>query len=160
MHLKREKITKKRLFKLKEDNLMFITNPGRMGDEDGCTFIIQKGKIVKRFICYRVSGLMYSKNSEITLDDLEKVFPKWIEAWNNSSNKEYDGKYNYVYMGYGNGLCVDKSLYNIFKLELEHVIRIKKSLNEVEDEKSIIYNSWEEAVEQMARRHNIIIKYE
>ena len=27
---------------LKEENLMFITNPGRMGDEDGSTFIIKE----------------------------------------------------------------------------------------------------------------------
>jgi hypothetical protein len=160
MQLKREKITKKKLYRLKEDNLMFITNPGRMGDEDGCTFIIQKGKIVKRFVCYRVSGWMNNKTPEITLDDMEKVFPKWIEAWNNSTNKEYDGKYKYIYMGFGNGLCVDKSLYDIFKLELEHQIRLKKELHEYSDEYSTIYNSWEEVVEKMARRHNIIVRCE
>ena len=35
---------------------MFITNPGRMGDEDGIAFIIKRGN---EFTIYRVDGLMY-----------------------------------------------------------------------------------------------------
>jgi len=35
------KISKFKLIKIDEDDLMFITNPGRMGDEDGMTFIIK-----------------------------------------------------------------------------------------------------------------------
>lgn len=34
-------ISKDDFYKLKEENLMFITNPGRMGDEDGSTFIMK-----------------------------------------------------------------------------------------------------------------------
>ena len=41
-----QSITREELFKLKEDNLMFITNPGRMGDIGGSTFIIKKEKNV------------------------------------------------------------------------------------------------------------------
>ncbi len=32
---KYNKISKSEFLKLKEDNLLFITNPGRMGNEDG-----------------------------------------------------------------------------------------------------------------------------
>ncbi len=35
--MKINQIKKEKNFKLNEDNLMFITNPGRMGDEDGAT---------------------------------------------------------------------------------------------------------------------------
>ena len=76
-------------------------------------YLLNKNHLSKKLLPVHFANYYSGKNSEITLDDLEKVFPKWIEAWNNSSNKEYDGKYNYVYMGYGNGLCVDKSLYNM-----------------------------------------------
>jgi hypothetical protein len=49
-------ISKKDFLNLNEDNLMFITNPGRMGDEDGTTFIIKNGK---ELIVYRIDGWMY-----------------------------------------------------------------------------------------------------
>ena len=35
------KVTDEDIKKFNEDNLMFITNPGRMGDEDGSTFVIK-----------------------------------------------------------------------------------------------------------------------
>ena len=35
-------ISKKDFFSIKEDDLMLITNHGRMGDENGSTFLIQK----------------------------------------------------------------------------------------------------------------------
>ena len=42
------KISKKDFMNLKEDNLMFITNPGRMGDEDGSTFVRKEDNKYKR----------------------------------------------------------------------------------------------------------------
>ena len=36
------KISSDDFFKINEDDLMFITNPGRMGDEDGSTFVVKK----------------------------------------------------------------------------------------------------------------------
>ncbi len=47
------KISKKEFLKLNENDLMFITNPGRMGDEDGTTFIIKHGN---EFNIYRIDG--------------------------------------------------------------------------------------------------------
>ncbi len=54
--LKTNKITKKEFLKIDEDNVMFITNPGRMGDEDGITFIVKDNN---DYNIYRVSGWMY-----------------------------------------------------------------------------------------------------
>lgn len=61
------------------------------GDEDGSTFIM--------------------KEDFITIDEMFEQFPKWKEAWQNCNNEEYDGKYIYVYMGFGKGIFVDKSIY-------------------------------------------------
>ena len=55
------KITKSDFLKLNEEDLMFITNPGRMGDEDGSTFIIKKEN---ELTIYRVDGWMYRKIGE------------------------------------------------------------------------------------------------
>ena len=42
MHsLKINKILKPDFLKLEEESIMFITNPGRMGDEDGITFVVK-----------------------------------------------------------------------------------------------------------------------
>ena len=51
--LEPKKISREEFFKLSEDDLMFITNPGRMGDEDGTTFIVKKDN---NYICYRIDG--------------------------------------------------------------------------------------------------------
>ena len=50
------KITIDEFLKLDENNLMFVTNPGRMWDEDGSYFIIKENN---KFIAYRISGWMY-----------------------------------------------------------------------------------------------------
>ena len=55
------KISKSDFLKLDEKDLMFITNPGRMGDEDGSTFIIRQDD---DYIIYRVEGWMYPKAGE------------------------------------------------------------------------------------------------
>ena len=49
-------ISKKDFFSIKEDDLMLITNPGRMGDENGSTFLIQKDN---QYILYRIDRWMY-----------------------------------------------------------------------------------------------------
>ena len=45
MRFKSNKISKKDFLYINEEDVMFITNPGRMGDEDGSTFIIKQDKI-------------------------------------------------------------------------------------------------------------------
>lgn len=54
-------ITKEEFLKLNEDNLMFITNPGRMWDEDGISFVMKENNT---FTLYRVDGWMYDERTE------------------------------------------------------------------------------------------------
>ena len=60
------KITKSDFLKLNEEDLMFITNPGRMGDEDGSTFIIKKEN---ELTIYRVNG-----NGDYLLRDIRQYW--------------------------------------------------------------------------------------
>ena len=64
-------LSKEEFLKLKEDDIMFITNPGRMGDEDGITFVVKQGS---KLVIYRVDGWMYpnrnrNKEEYISLED-------------------------------------------------------------------------------------------
>ena len=151
--LKENKITKTDFKKIKEDNVLFITNPGRMGDEDGTTFIIRKEN---ELIMYRIDGWMYpiqEKEYQITMAETAKQFPEWLEAWKHGSDKEYNGKYKYIYMGFGNGLCVDKTIYNEFEPYLNS--RIDEYLKDSSPEEkeglkyAETYNVWEKAVINM-----------
>ena len=151
------KISKLDFQQLNEDNIMFITNPGRMGDEDGSTFVVKNGNI---FTIYRVSGWMYSSKEDrdsedyISLGDASKQFPKWMETWEHWNDKNYQGKYKYLYMGFGNGLCVDNSIYDEFKPYLD-------SLSEkyLEDMKyAVIINVWENALMEMVKDKKYVIK--
>ena len=152
------KISKEDFLKLNEDDAMFITNPGRMGDEDGSTFIIKQDNDFK---IYRIDGWMYRNNdlkeSEyISLQDASKQFPKWYETWKNSNDKNYKGKYTYIYMGFGNGLSVDNSIFNEYKPYLDE--KVEKYLEEKEDKESLkfaaIINSWESAFINMIKNKN------
>lgn len=143
------KIKREDFFKINEDDVMFITNPGRMGDDDGSTFIIMKDN---KYKIYRLNGWMYrgkdfNENEHISLNDALKQFPKWHEAWENGGNENYKGKYKYLYMGFGNGLSVDRTIYNKFKPYLDE--KVEEYLKDKEDKESVkyaaIYNVWKEA---------------
>ena len=143
------KIVKDDFLKINEEDVMFITNPGRMGDEDGITFIVNKNN---EFKIYRVSGWMYKDNTInekefISLNDAIKQFPKWYETWKNYNNKKYKGKYKHLYMGFGNGLSIDISIYKEFKPYLDR--EVDKYLEDEDDKKALqyaaIFNSWEKA---------------
>ena len=143
------KISKSDFLKINEDDVMFITNPGRMGDEDGSTFIVKQGN---NFKAYRLNEWMYRSNNfnesnHISLNDAKKQFPKWYETWKNSNNKDYKGKYKYLYMGFGNGLSIDNSIYKEFKPYLDK--KVQEYLKDEKDKESLkyaaIYNTWEEA---------------
>lgn len=148
--LEPKNISRNDFFHLKEENLMFITNPGRMGDEDGSTFIIKDGD---NYIPYRISGWMYGdRNSEnfISYGEMIEQFPKWKETWHNWNNEKYDGKYIYIYMGFGNGLSVDKSIYEEYKpYLLEEIKKMKEKDGEKEEKPSMYYRAWKLAVEKM-----------
>lgn len=156
------KISKLEFVKLNEKDLMFITNPGRMGDEDVLTFIIKHGN---ELIIYRVDGWMYRKEGEkeeISLDDTINQFPKWLEAWKHGNEKEYNGKYKYLYMGFGNGLSVDNSIYNEFEPFLNNLV--DKYLEDKKDEEkeglkyAAIYNVWEKAFINMVNDKRYVLK--
>ena len=159
-NIKIHKISKSELLNLNEDNLLFITNPGRMGDEDGLTFIIRYDN---ELTIYRIDGLLYSKeeNGDILLMDIEKQFPKWFDTWKHSNEKEYKGKYKYLYMGFGNGLSIDNSVYGELKKYLDiYVNSYLEESNSLEKESLkyvAIFNVWKEAFINMANDRGYII---
>ena len=142
------KIKKEDFFKINEDDVLFITNPGRMGDEDGSTFVIKQEE---DYITYRINGWMYPTNEEdrITLEEARKQFPKWSDAWKNGSND----KYQYIYMGFGNGLCVDNLVYEEYKKYLDEDVKdylTSCSRDNKEDlEYAAIFNTWKKSLVRM-----------
>ena len=156
------KIKKSEFIKLNENDLMFITNPGRMGDEDGTTFIIKNNH---EFTIYRIDGWMYKQDGEIldiSLNDVSNQFPKWYETWKNNVENINQGKYKYLYMGFGNGLSVDNSIYNEFEPYLTELV--EKYLENNDEKESLkyaaIYDLWEEAFRNMVNGKGYIIKNE
>ena len=150
------KITIDEFLKLDENNLMFVTNPGRMWDEDGSYFIIKENN---KFIAYRISGWMYGQKepNSVSFDMMCSHFPKWKETWKNYAEENYDGKYKYIYMGFGNGLCVDKRIYEDFNRLLELVIS-KDPMYKTEGKiPALYYNSWEKALLLYVNEKNIEI---
>lgn len=155
-------ISKKELIETNEEDVMFITNPGRMGDEDGITLVIRKDN---DYITYRVEGLMYpnkeiNEKDTISLDVIAKQFPEWFNTWKNCNEKDYHSKYKYIYMGFGNGLCVDNSIYSEFETYLNK--QVEEYLQDETDKESLkyaaIYNTWHKALNEMLKEKNIILK--
>ncbi len=153
--LKTKRISKKDFYNLDEDNLMFITNPGRMGDEDGSTFVIKTGD---SYIPYRIDDMSSSYKQEndsdnyISIDDMYNVFPKWKESWHNySKDAKNDGKYVYIYMGFGNGLCVDKRVYEeYYEYLMEEIKNTGASLDENgQYDPGLYYSLWDQALIKM-----------
>ena len=145
---KLNKISKSDFIKLNEDDLMFITTPGRMGDVDGITFIIKHDN---ELIIYRVEGLMYGNNDEIyniPLSDFEKQFPKW-GSLKKDINKENNEKYKYLYMGFGNGLSIDNRIYREFEPYLNKSVEKYLDNSDSDDKESLrhaaIFKMWKDA---------------
>ena len=152
-----QKITREEFLELNEDDIMFITNPGRMGDEDGIYFVIKENN---NLTFYRVDGWMYGIGKEISLQDAFSKFPNWYYTWNHNKDKNYQGKYKYLYMGFGNGLSVDNRIYNEFKPYLGKLV--EEYLKDKKDKDSLLYaaifNTWKKAVIKMANDKKYIIK--
>ena len=147
------KIRKEDFLKINEDDVMFITYPGRMGDEDGSTFIIKEESNYK---IYRIDGWMYpskdlDESNSISLSEMLKQFPKWNEILEHKDDENYIGKYKYLYMGFGNGLFIDNRVYDDFKPYLDE--EVKEYLDGKEDKESLkyaaIFNTWEDAFSNM-----------
>ncbi len=152
-------ISKTDFLKLNEEDLMFITYPGRMGDEDGSTFVIKQGK---DYVVHRIDGWMYptediDEKEQITLSDTFKQFPLWHEAWKHSRDKDYYGKYTCLYMGFGNRLFVDNSIYSKYEPYLNKLVDeyLEGTEDNIESLKySAIFNTWEEAFVKMIEDNN------
>lgn len=123
-----------------EDNLMFITNPGRMGDMYGSIFVMKEGNTLKEYYCENI----FKSNSIV------EVFPEWKKTIENKDNKS--DKYKYVYMGFGNGLCVDKRIYDKYYPYLFESVK-KDDMYYEEDGDNynpcINYSHWEYALDKM-----------
>ena len=72
------KITKEEFEKLDEKNLIFITNPGRMGDTDGSNFIVKIGNVFyvrdKDFLkseCYKENKKLKEENKKLIKENEE-----------------------------------------------------------------------------------------
>lgn len=160
-----EKLIKSEFLKLKEENVMFITNPGRMGDEDGSNFIVKEGENYK---LYRVDGWMYGNDLDssdyVSSKDVDFLFPQWYAAHAEDFQVIRVGnlpckitpKYVYMYLGFGNTLCIDKSIYNEFAKYLKEEIEIfKKNPNHKNYEiMGIIYNVWLDAFLKLLKDKN------
>ena len=150
-------ITREDFLKLNEDDVMFITNPGRRGDEDGIYFVIKKDNILT---FYRVDGWMYGIGKEISLQDAFKQFPNWYYTWDHNKDKNYKGKYKYLYMGFGNGLSIDNRIYEEYKPYLDKLV--EEYLKDEEDKDKLMYaaifSTWKKAVTNMASDKGYIIK--
>ena len=149
--LKKNSITKEEFVKLNEDNLLFITNPGRQGDVDGSTFVmIDFSNSTPCLKCYRVSGWYMGNLTEndISLDDMLKQFSNWRYVWNNWNNELKNQKFKYIYMGFGNGLSVKEEIYETFYKYLIEEIKSSEKIdyNDKEIELYLFENYWEQAV--------------
>lgn len=151
-------ITKKEFKKIKEEDVMLITHPGRMGDEDGSTFIVKKGN---SFIAYRVNHWMYDNDKcEVEYNEMLKAFPLWNDALKHGENESYIGKYKYYYMGFGNILCVDRRITNIFDKHLEEtMIKLAPVYETTLEDYALKYNSWDEAAYETAKELNYDVEY-
>ena len=152
-----EKYIKKRDFlKIDERDVLLITIPGRMGDEDGITFVV---KDKNKYCIYRVGGWMYPDREAqdvITLEDASRQFPKWYEIWQNSNSKNCQGKYRYLYMGFGNGLCIDNSIYNDYNYYLDEEVKMyldSYNNNEETFQYAAIFNTWDKAFMKMINKN-------
>ena len=99
------------------------------------------------FLCRPIATAWRNEDEFISLNDAESQFPEWLEAWKNEGNKDYKGKYTHIYMGFGNGLSVDNTIYNQFKPFLDK--RVEEYLQKEENKESLknaaVFDTWNEA---------------
>ena len=159
-----ENINRPEFLRLDENNLMFITHPGRMGDEDGTTFIMKDNDWFKE---YRVEYWTKDPNPSwyISSDDVEYKFSKYMQTLSNIDHSQItkennftyiddNNDYAYIYMGFGNSLCVNKSIYDEFKLYLDKIIiedriNCKKEGKKDDFKPGDIFRLWKKAVNLM-----------
>ena len=95
----------------------------------------------------------------IPLDDAKKQFPKWHEAWKNGYKEDYKGKYKYLYMGFGNGLSIDNSIYKEFEpflnKQIEEYLEDKTEAEKEELKYAATFNVWKKAVKEMIKEKKL-----
>ena len=118
------KISKEEFLKINEDDVMFISNPGRMGDVSGYNIVVKNNN---KLILYRIECLMKKNEyNNILNEDVINQFPIWYKELKN--NNENYRKYHYLYMGFGNGLSIDNSIYNEFEPYLNDLVTALNSI--------------------------------
>ena len=86
------KISRDEFFRLKERDLLFITNPGRMADVSGSTLIVH---IPEGYKVYRIDGWYFenrNRHEQISYSEMMEAFPIW-----RSMIKSIDQKDNLLY---------------------------------------------------------------
>lgn len=146
MEFNREIIEKEQIKKLKEEDVILILNPGRQGDIYGCTFVIKEENYYKMY---------YVKDFMAVHEEMFEVFPNFRKAW----DEEENAKFNYIYMGFGNGLSVSKDIYEEFCDYLDIELRNHEQFELGEGYYgSIKYRTWKNALKKMLDNKGIELK--
>ncbi|MBQ3307313.1 MAG: hypothetical protein IJG68_03865 [Bacilli bacterium] len=141
MGIEEKKLSVEELNNLQEDDLLFITYPGRMGDIYGCSFVIKKND---KITFYRIENIYEFKGN------IYAQFPKWNEALKNYSEKKETEKYKIIYMGFGNLLGIDNSVFDSFKpLAEEKMKNISENYENDLKFGAACYTYWKEIVNNM-----------
>ena len=83
------KITKSKFLKINEDNLMFITNPGRMGDENGLSIDKSIYSEFEPYINDLVEKYLEGKSSEEKKTfKYVATYSVWKDAFINMANSK------------------------------------------------------------------------
>lgn len=142
-------ISKDEFLKLNEDDVLFITHPGRMLDEDGSTFVIKKDD---NYIVYRISGwYMGDKGNPDFIS--HKEFLKQFPIFDRNLHDESLNDYEYINMCFGNALFVKHDIYKEFKRYLDRTLKFYSTQEDYEDfsESAIIFRAWDQALIDMAQ---------
>ncbi len=156
------KISRDEFFRLKERDLLFITNPGRMADVSGSTLIVH---IPEGYKVYRIDGWYFenrSRHEQISYSEMMEAFPIWRSMIKSIDQKD-NLLYKYINMGFGNGLCVKKDIHALFMQYLQPAIDQYAEVNHIDPEEKIrrramiIFSVWDKAVINMAADKNIVL---
>ena len=107
-------------------------------------------------------AVMNGEKVDISMEDMIKQFPMWFDAWKHSEDKDCNSKYRYLYMGFGNGLCVDNSIYDEFEPYLNELVGSYFGRHKDEDKDVLkyaaVFDVWEEAFINMADDRDYVLK--
>ena len=111
-----------------------------MGDLYGSTFVMKENNELKEYYCENIF-----KSTSIV-----EVFPEWKKTVSNTKNES--NKYKYIYMGFGNGLCIDKRIYDKYYPYLLEAVKKDDMYYEEEGDNynpCLNYSHWEYAFDRM-----------